>query len=410
MSQNKSRRRPRNASVYSIVDQKEAEPTEKEFSQNHHSIKNIPTDVSRPSRWWVIALICFLSLGVLGAGLKYLEDSVRDEIAKQKQNPLAKNDSLLTKVNPFMPVPTPDPTPQLSKEYVYAGSRLLAVEDAAASAIPPEDLAVWRPSNGYWYCLGGAGSQAFTVAWGMSGDIPEPGDYDNDGKTDLAIFRPSTGTWWILRSSDGGYSTQYAGTTFTSGDGLLAAQADYDGDGKTDPAVFKPATQVWYIYYSSTSSVGTPQFGSSSDKPAAADYDGDGKADIAIWRDSEAKFYIYLTSLSQQQTQALGSSGSAPVPGDYDGDGKADLAIRHGADWVIKQSSDGSTLTTTWEKSTDIAVQNDYDGDGKVDIAIWRPDGKGVGNWYIRNSHNASTRVVAWGAFGDIPVPALYRR
>jgi hypothetical protein len=69
------------------------------------------------------------------------------------------------------------------------------VEDAGASAIPPADLAVWRPSNGNWYCLGGFGSQQFVAAWGMNGDMPAQGDYDNDGKTDLAIFRPSTGTW-----------------------------------------------------------------------------------------------------------------------------------------------------------------------------------------------------------------------
>lgn len=37
--------------------------------------------------------------------------------------------------NPFA-APLPDPTPQLSKEYIYAGSRLLAVEDANAGISP----------------------------------------------------------------------------------------------------------------------------------------------------------------------------------------------------------------------------------------------------------------------------------
>jgi hypothetical protein len=38
-------------------------------------------------------------------------------------------------------------------------------------------------------------------AWGVSTDVPVPGDYDGDGKTDLAVFRPSTGQWFILKSS-----------------------------------------------------------------------------------------------------------------------------------------------------------------------------------------------------------------
>jgi hypothetical protein len=73
--------------------------------------------------------------------------------------------------------PLPSATPQLSKEMIYAGSRLLAVEDANATAAPPADIAVWRPSNGMWMVMGQTGSAATNVAWGTSGDIAVPGDY-----------------------------------------------------------------------------------------------------------------------------------------------------------------------------------------------------------------------------------------
>jgi FG-GAP-like repeat len=395
----------KSASAYSVGDESDSKSNKQGFSQKPHK-KNIFTYIESPKRWWPVVLIAFLSLGVLGAGLKYLDESARAEQIRRQQNPLAKNDSLLASINPFSPAPTPMPTVQMSKEYIYAGSRTLAVEDAAASAVPPADLAVWRPSNGYWYCLGGAGgSQNFTVAWGMNGDLPAPGDYDDDGKTDLAVFRPSTGVWWIVNSGTGTYYTLSLGTAND-----MVAQADFDGDGKTDPAVFRPSTRVWYIYNSSTGSITSSQFGGAGAAPAAADYDGDGKADLAVWQDSQAKFYIYSSNLSAQQEQALGTSGSTPVPGDYDGDGKKDFAIRHGADWIIRQSSDGQINTITWYLETNIAVQNDYDGDGKCDVANWKPSGKGAGNWYIRNSHDGSTRVDVWGTSGDIPVPALYRR
>ena len=78
--------------------------------------------------------------------------------------------------NPFA-APLPTPTPQLSKEYIYAGSRLLAVEDANANAAPPADLAVWRPSDGGWWVMGGQGSQQVMQNWGASGDDPVEGDY-----------------------------------------------------------------------------------------------------------------------------------------------------------------------------------------------------------------------------------------
>jgi hypothetical protein len=121
--------------------------------------------------------------------------------------PIAKNAP--SSYNPLAPDPTPTPV-TLSKEYVYAGSRLLAVEDANANAAPPADLAVWRPSNGYFYVLGGPGSAQTFYQWGGGAnlyDIPVPGDYDGDGKTDFSIFRPTDGTWWITYSSTGAYTS-----------------------------------------------------------------------------------------------------------------------------------------------------------------------------------------------------------
>ena len=364
--------------------------------------------------WWAVIVIALLSLGALGATLKYLEEDAQRELAKRgKSSPQAEQkQKWLNSVNPFLPVPSPSPTPQLAKEYIYAGSRLLAVEDTNASAAPPADLAVWRPSSGYWYVMGVGGSVQASQAWGTSSDKTVPGDYDGDGKTDFSVFRPSTGYWYITNSSDG--ATQ--GISFgQSGD--ITAPADYDGDGKTDAAVFRPNTSnntgTWYIRQSSDSQVTYQTFGLDDDVPVATDFDGDGMADIAVWRNSDAKFYILRSTNSQAQIITFGQTNDEPLPADYDGDGISDAAVRRGNTWYILQSSSNSSVNYQWGNSTDTPVPNDYDADGKVDVAVWRGQSSNsseIGDWYIRNSSTGQLRGEHWGIANDVPVPAFYRR
>lgn len=307
--------------------------------------------------------------------------------------------------NPFAALsPTPSAAP-LAKEYIYAGSKLVAVKDSAGIAPPPADLALWRPSSGMWWVLGGPGSSAVTQTWGETGDIPVPGDYDGDGKTDFAIWRPSTGVWYIIWSSDLSIHTQGWGV---SGD--MTVVGDYDGDGKTDMAVYRPSNGTWYIINSFDSSMISYAYGSSTDIPFPADYDGDGRADPSFFTSSNNTFYSTYSSTWTTDSVVMSTSG-VPVSADYDGDGKANYAIKNGNDWIIMNAANTSETTVTFQNATDIPVQNDFDGDGIVDIAVWRDSN---GHWYIRQSsllgQSGELRTVWYGESGDIPVPAYYRR
>ncbi len=358
--------------------------------------------LSQNGKWLALAIMALLSIGALGAGLKFLDDDAR------LQKKLAVKDrSLLSSVNPFVPT-LPEPTPQLSKEYLYAGQKLLVVEDKNATAAAPADLAVWRPSNGTWYIFDGSW---ITQSWGASTDVPVPGDFDGDGKTDFSVFRPGTSTWYVVFSS-----TQTSGDYAFGASGDLVSPADFDGDGKTDEAIFRPTTGVWHIH-GSTVGYYTHTWGVNGDLPASADFDGDGKADLAVFRPTDRKFYSINSADSSLQTADTGiSSGTyewKTVSGDYDGDGIDDYAVydKDTATWYVRSSISGAFGSTDWGDNEDLPVQNDYDNDGKVDYAVWTPSGTYVGRWYIRKSSDpGNPRTQTWGVAADVPVPAFYRR
>ncbi|MBK6723826.1 MAG: VCBS repeat-containing protein [Acidobacteria bacterium] len=314
-------------------------------------------------------------------------------------------------------VPLPSPTIPLSKEYIYAGSRLLAVEDSNATAVPPADLAVWRPSTGTWYVLGGEATQNVTFNWGMPGDKPVPADFDGDGRTDFSIYRPDTGYWWIWRSSDSTfYGVNFGEPCYQRGCDY-PVPADFDGDGRSDNAVWRPSDATWYVIPSSTGTAYSAQWGTSADVPFPGDFDGDGRADFAVWRNSEAKFLSVDSSNSvNTRLVSVGLPNDKPALGDYDGDGKTDHAVWRPSTgtWYIRKSSTLDTIQISWGQAGDFVIQNDYDGDSVCDVAVWRPptnaEVKEYGVWWIKHSSGIPDRIVGWGLFNDIPVPAFYRR
>lgn len=315
--------------------------------------------------------------------------------------------------NPFAAAqPVVTATPQLSKEYIYAGSRMLAVEDANASAAPPTDLAVWRKSSGTWYIRDSRTGNMIAYQFGSPNDKPVRGDFDADGKTDFCVYRPEANSVWHLMNSS---ANQYSAISLgSSAYGDKPAPADYDGDGKTDVAVFRPTDQRWYIFRSSDSTLQIIQFGNSDDAPVPADYDGDGKADVAQYRPSTADWFMLKSGSNNTfYGNQFGAANDIPVIGDYDGDGKYDLATWRSSDnnWRIWQSGTNSFVTINWGNTTqDTAVQGDFDADGKTDIAVWRNSGTSVGLWQIRNSSTGQPRTETWGTTSDIPVPAPYKR
>jgi hypothetical protein len=301
-----------------------------------------------------------------------------------------------------LPVATPDySAANPAKEYFHAGGKLIAISEP--ENVAPTDLAVWRLSTGTWWVLDQDGSSTIET-FGLSSDIPAPGDYDGDGRTDFCVFRPSESNWYLLKSGSGNALAVY----HFGANGDKPVSADYNGDGKTEIALYRASNYTWYVQDTDQGFLGSWTYGSTGDTPVPSDYDGDGKADLAMWRNSNATWYVWRSSDGAWTEQVWGATGDKPVPGDYDGDAKTDYAVWQTNNWWhIRHSSTGTASGVGWGyQATDIAVQGDYDADGRTDVACWRST---TGTWYIIESTRGQ-RIQNWGADGDIPVPAPYRR
>jgi FtsP/CotA-like multicopper oxidase with cupredoxin domain len=269
------------------------------------------------------------------------------------------------------------------------------------------EVSFYTSTTGVWSIQPSSGA-AYTVTWGIPGDIPVPGDYDRDGKTDTAVYRPSNGWWIIVPSSNP--SAPYLVGWGAPGD--IPVPGDYDGDGKTDTAVYRPSNGWWIIVPSSNPSAPyAVGWGAPGDIPIPGDYDGDLKTDVAVYRPSNGWWIIVPSSNpSAPYLVGWGAAGDKPVPGDYDGDGKTDVAVYRPTTggWIIVPSSNPSApYLVGWGAASDIPVPGDYDGDGKTDLAVYRPS---TGAWIIVPSSNPSAPyLVTWGG-GPNDIPLTYNR
>ncbi|MFN8391574.1 MAG: VCBS repeat-containing protein [Bdellovibrionota bacterium] len=152
------------------------------------------------------------------------------------------------------------------------------------------DLAVYRA--GGWHLLMNNGS-TFSQPWGEPTDVPVPTDYDGDGRADIAIWRPRDGTWWVINSGFGwGQTPTFHQVVQWGLPGDVPIPGDFDNDGKADFVVFRPSTGTWFLRLSGSDLQQSFQWGLPGDTPVLGDFDGDGRLDLCVYRPATGAWYI----------------------------------------------------------------------------------------------------------------------
>jgi hypothetical protein len=103
-----------------------------------------------------------------------------------------------------------------------------------------DDLAVFRPATGLWAVRG-----VTRIYFGVSGDIPAPGNYTGGSAAEFAIFRPDNGLWAIRGATRVYFGTEGDISLSEAGGGRWNSRGDkiyydrgYVGVGVAEPDSF----------------------------------------------------------------------------------------------------------------------------------------------------------------------------
>ena len=165
-----------------------------------------------------------------------------------------------------------------------------------------DQIGIFRASGGLWAfdtdgdflndVVAGNGQDQLFVGFGIQGDIPVVGNWNNDHTGDeVGVFRPSTGEWILDEDMDG-----TAETTIPpfGGIGDIPVVGDWNGDGEIEIGIYRPLPGfgqdegLWTLDNNGNRAFDPPtdtlvfNFGEFGSIPIVGDWDNDGADSIGI--------------------------------------------------------------------------------------------------------------------------------
>jgi parallel beta-helix repeat protein len=166
--------------------------------------------------------------------------------------------------------------------------------------------------------------------FGISGDKPISGDWNNNKTTEIGVFRNSTHQFYLDYNGNGVWNGASIDKQYNFGiSGDIPISGDWNNNGTTEIGVFRPSTHLFYIDYNGNgvwngASVDRQyNFGISGDIPVTGDWNADGRTEIGVFRNSTHLFYLdyngngaWNGAVTDRQYN-FGISGDTPVSGKW---------------------------------------------------------------------------------------------
>jgi hypothetical protein len=232
--------------------------------------------------------------------------------------------------------------------------------------------------------------------------IPNPPDFDGDGKQDLLWRNTSTGqvAVWLMNGSTANAAAVIGSVPLSW---VIINTGDFDGNGKSDILwQFANTNQYGVWFMNGTQVVGTQAFTLPSyagQVCCVADFDGDGLADLVTFNRSTGNIYFWKNTGSLQfvlQTSyAVGAaSGWLPI-------GAARLNGATAAPALIWRNANTGEIAAwfmssfTWSSVAlfgnpggDVALRGfgDFSGDGIPDLLLFNTFDNVVGYWLLNGA------------------------
>ena len=191
--------------------------------------------------------------------------------------------------------------------------------------------------------------------FGITGDIPITGDWNNNGISEIGVFRPSTHLFYLDYNGNGAWNGAATDSSYNFGiTGDIPISGDWNHDGISEIGVFRPSTHLFYLDYNGNG-VWTGaavdrsyNFGITGDIPITGDWNNNGMSEIGVFRPSTHLFYLdyngngVWNGAAVDRTYNFGITGDIPITGDWNGDRKTEIGVVLGSrNWYLDSSGNG---------------------------------------------------------------------